>query len=71
MKDTDIVDLDLSVPYYFKQLGGSFILNKVSNYLPNKKTTVELVRINYSNEEIEFVPSHYSKANYSQTHYST
>lgn len=71
LKDTDIADLDLSVPYYFKQLGGSFILNKVPNYLPNKKTSVELVRINYSNEDIKFIPSHYSKEHYSSLYYST
>lgn len=71
LKETDIVDLDLSIPYYFKQLGGSFILNKVSNYLPNKKTSCELVRINYSNEDVEFVPSHYSEIHYSSIHYST
>ena len=70
LKDTDVADLDLSVPYYFKQLGGSFILNKVNNYLPNRKTNVELVRINYSNEEIKFIPSHYSKEHYSSLHYS-
>ena len=71
LKDTDIVDLDLSVPYYFKRLGGSFILNKVSNYLPNKKTSVELVRINYSNSDIDFIPSDYSYLHYSSLHYST
>lgn len=70
LKETDIVDLDLSIPYYFKQLGGSFILNKVSNYLPNKKTSCELVRINYSNNEIDFVPAHYSDIYYSSLHYS-
>lgn len=70
LKETDIVDLDLSVPYYFKQLGGCFILNKVSNYLPNKKTTCELVRINYSNNEIDFIPAHYSDIHYSSLHYS-
>jgi hypothetical protein len=71
LKDSDVSDLDLSIPYYFKQLGGSFLINKVSNYLPNKKTTVELIRINYSNEEVDFTPSHYSEIHYSSLHYST
>lgn len=71
LNDADISVIDLSVPYYFKQLGGSFILNKVSNYIPNKKTTCELVRINYTNAEIEFIPADYSKDHYSSNHYST
>lgn len=46
LKDTDVSDIDFSVPYYFKQLGGSFMLNKISNFVPNKETTVELIRLN-------------------------
>lgn len=71
LTDKDISDIDLSVPYYFKQLGGSFILNKVNNFVQNKKTTCELVRINYSNNEIDFIPAHYSLDHYSSLHYST
>lgn len=71
LTENDIVNLDLSLTYYFKQLGGSFILNKVNNFIPNKKTTCELVRINYTNQEIEFTPSNYSLDHYSSLHYST
>lgn len=46
LKDSDVSDIDFSVPYYFKQLGGSFMLNKISNFVPNKETTVELIRLN-------------------------
>lgn len=45
LKDIDIVDLDLSVPYFFKQLGGSFILNKVPNFISGSPTNVELIKI--------------------------
>lgn len=46
LKDSDVSDIDFSVPYYFKQLGGSFMLNKISNFVPGKETTVELIRLN-------------------------
>jgi len=46
LKDSDVSDVDFSVPYYFKQLGGSFMLNKISNFIPGKETTVELIRLN-------------------------
>jgi len=46
LKDSDVTDVDFSVPYYFKQLGGSFMLNKISNFIPGKETTVELIRLN-------------------------
>lgn len=46
LKDSDVSDIDFSVPYYFKQLGGSFMLNKIPNFVPNKETTVELIRLN-------------------------
>ena len=46
LKDSDVYDVDFSVPYYFKQLGGSFMLNKISNFVPGKETSVELIRLN-------------------------
>jgi len=46
LKDSEVSDVDFSVPYYFKQLGGSFMLNKISNFIPGKETTVELIRLN-------------------------
>lgn len=46
LKDSDVSDIDFSVPYYFKQLGGSFMLNKISNFVPGKETSVELIRLN-------------------------
>jgi hypothetical protein len=45
LKDIDVVDIDFSVLYYFKQLGGSFILNKVPNFISGRPTNVELIRI--------------------------
>lgn len=46
LKNKDVNDVDFSVPYYFEQLGGSFILNKISNFIPGKETAVKLIRIN-------------------------
>lgn len=71
LKDTDIANIDLSIPYYFKQLGGSFLINKIPNYLPNKNNTAELIRINYTNSEVDFTPAHYLDIHYSPLHYST
>jgi hypothetical protein len=45
LKDIDIVDIDFSVLYYFKQLGGNFRLNKVPNFISGRPTNVELIRI--------------------------
>jgi hypothetical protein len=45
LKDIDIVDIDFSVLYYFKQLGGNFRLNKVSNFISGRPTNVELIRV--------------------------
>lgn len=71
LKDSDVADLDLSVPYYFKQLGGSFLINKIPNYLPNKKNTAELIRINYTNPEVDFTPTDYAIEDYSPLDYLT
>ena len=46
LKDSDVYNVDFLKPYYFKQLGGSFILNKISNFVPHKETSVELIRLN-------------------------
>jgi hypothetical protein len=46
LKDIDVVDIDFSILYYFKQLGGSFMINKVNNFVSGKPTNVELIRIN-------------------------
>ena len=38
--------LDLTKRYYFKQLGGDFVINKMTNYVENKPTKFELLKIN-------------------------
>jgi hypothetical protein len=41
----DIANIDLSIPIYIKQLGGNFLINKISNFIPFRDTKVELIRI--------------------------
>lgn len=47
LKDIDVVDIDFSILYYFKQLGGNFRLNKVPNFISGRPTNVELIRITH------------------------
>lgn len=46
LTENDIVDMDFSKPVYIKQLGGSFMVNKINNFIPYKNTKVELIKIN-------------------------
>lgn len=46
LTENDIVDMDFSKPVYIKQLGGSFLVNKINNFIPYKNTKVELIKIN-------------------------
>ena len=41
----DIYNIDFFKLKYISQLGGYYYLNKVSNFRPNKLTTVELIRV--------------------------
>jgi hypothetical protein len=41
----DIASIDLSRPVYIKQLGGNFLINKISNFIPFRDTKVELIKI--------------------------
>jgi len=41
----DIANIDLSVPIHIEQLGGSFLINKISNFIPYQNTKVELIKI--------------------------
>lgn len=70
IKNKDVNDIDFSKIYYIEQLGGSFLLNKIPNYLPGKKTSVELIRLNYSKDAVVKI-HHYSSEHYSGDHYST
>jgi hypothetical protein len=47
LNDNDVTDFDFSVPYYIKQLGDYFIMNKINNFITGKITKCELIRINY------------------------
>ena len=45
LTEIDIVNMDFSKPVYIEQLGGSFLVNKISNFIPFKDTKVELIKI--------------------------
>lgn len=45
LNEQDIININFSIPVYIKQLGGSFLINKISNYIPFKDVKVELIKI--------------------------
>jgi len=45
LNESDVSNIDFSKPVYLKQLGGSFFINKINNFIPYKDTKVELVKI--------------------------
>lgn len=48
LKNKDVSDVDFMRPYYIEQLGGCFLLNKISNFIPGKLTKCELIKINFN-----------------------
>lgn len=46
LKPTEINTLDLTKQYFFKQLGASYVINKVINFVPGVQTKVELLKVN-------------------------
>ncbi|QYJ68925.1 hypothetical protein [Flavobacterium litorale] len=49
LTETDVANFNFIQLYYIEQLGGYFIVNKINNYIPNKPTKVELIRVIYGN----------------------
>jgi hypothetical protein len=45
LTDSDIANFDFRKLYYIEQLGGYFLMNKISNYVPGKPVKCELLRI--------------------------
>jgi hypothetical protein len=45
LTEIDIVNMDFSKPVHISQLGGDFLVNKISNFIPFKDTKVELIKI--------------------------
>ena len=45
LSEVDINAIDLFTPAYLQQEGAHFIINKVSNWLPDRLTRVELIRL--------------------------
>jgi hypothetical protein len=57
LNKNDFQNIDFTEKIYLEQLGGSFLLNKVSNFVPNKPTTVQVLKINQTELiETEFGP---------------
>ncbi|MHA3787461.1 hypothetical protein ACX0HA_04560 [Flavobacterium hauense] len=53
LTDRDIANFDFRKLYYIEQLGGYFLMNKISSYVPGKPVKCELVRISaYSPDTI-------------------
>jgi hypothetical protein len=46
LTEIDIVSINLSMPVHIEQLGGSFLINKIENFIPNQLTKVELIKLN-------------------------
>lgn len=45
LKDTDVINFDFKKRYYIEQLGGNFIMNKITNYIPGKPVKCEMIRV--------------------------
>ena len=45
LTEIDIANIDLSIPIYLSQLGGSFLINKIQNFVPYQDTKVELIKL--------------------------
>jgi hypothetical protein len=46
LTEIDIANIDLSIPIYLSQLGGSFLINKIQNFVTYQDTKVELIKLN-------------------------
>lgn len=46
INQSEAVNLDLTKRYHFKQLGGDYVINKMTKYIPNQSTRFELLKIN-------------------------
>lgn len=49
LNERDVLNMDFSKPVYIKQLGGNFLVNKISNFIPYKNTKVDIVKIGEKN----------------------
>jgi hypothetical protein len=65
LKDSDVCDIDFSVPYFIEQEGAYFMLNKITNFVPNKSTTVEMVRLSFTKVPTPAYIPDYSSSDYS------
>lgn len=45
LNERDVLNMDFSRPVYIKQLGGNFLVNKISNFIHYKNTKVDIVKI--------------------------
>lgn len=52
LKDIDIANFNFRKRYYIEQLGAYFIMNKISNYVPGKPVSCELIRLHDGPDEM-------------------
>ena len=45
LNERDVLNMNFARPVYIKQLGGNFLVNKISNFIPYKNTKVDIVKI--------------------------
>ena len=45
LSEPDVANFDFRTLYYFEQLGGYYLMNKISNYVPGKPAKCELVEV--------------------------
>lgn len=48
LNETDVSKIRFDVLYYIKELGGYFLLNKISNFIEKGATNVELISVEYT-----------------------
>lgn len=57
LKPFEFSQLQMERLVFINQLGSYFLINKVSNFVPNKATKVELVKVEYYSDAIDVTPS--------------
>lgn len=57
LKSFEFSQIQMEKIVFIEQLGSYFLINKISNFTPQKVTKVELVKVEYFSEPIEILPT--------------
>lgn len=57
LKPFEYSQLQMERMVFINQLGSYFLINKISNFTPQKATKVELIKVEYFSEPIEILPT--------------